>query len=422
MSKLTVSQPRPFALAATLLLLSLPAGLSSQDVPEFNPEAVRAFADGSESYIGGEYEEALTHYYRAYELDPTFIVALYEAAVVHGNRGEGQKRDSLVRVVAQHSERLSPYYRHRLRTTQAQIAGDLETGYQESRKAAELAPGTKAVYNQGIYGMWANHPREARDALLSLDPEKPPMKGWYSYFTILTWAEHELGEHEAELRTARKAAALYPGDMGPVLLQAEALAAMGRTSELTALFDHAASLPPRGALTLGVVMSTAAADLDAHGHGAESGPVYERALAWFEGRPADEAEGASHRSWHAWTLRHSGRLEEARERYRSMVSDAPDNLQLHGNLGILAAELGDRDGAMEHFRWLQEVDDARRRAGADLWRGYIAAALGERDLAVRLLRLSFDGGQAHFRWLHRDEALNGLRGYGPFEVVVRPRG
>lgn len=87
-----------------------------------------------------------------------------------------------------------------------------------------------------------------------------------------------------------------------------------------------------------------------------------------------------------------GQQDEARDRYRSLVDDNVDNVALHGTRGAVAAELRDRDEAMEQFEWLGQVDDAQGRADADLWRGYIAAALGERDLAVKLIRLLFDEG------------------------------
>lgn len=206
-------------LSFALLLAAAPDPGLAQDVPEFKPEAVRAFADGSEAYIRTDYREALTHFYRAYEIDPSFVIALFEAAVVHSNLGEPEKLDSLMEIVGRSLDRLSPYYQHRVRAVQANLDGDRELGYRESKKAAELAPGTKAVYNQAIYGMYANYPRDARQALLTLDPEQPPMKGWFPYWTILTWAEHELGNYEAHLAAARRAGDQYPGDIRAVLLE-----------------------------------------------------------------------------------------------------------------------------------------------------------------------------------------------------------
>ena len=69
--------------------------------------------------------------------------------------------------------------------------------------------------------------------------------------------------------------------------------------ELNDLLYRVSSMESRGTLTPGVVMTTAAAELDAHGHKSVSGPVYARALDWYEGRLDREAEGQSQRNWHA---------------------------------------------------------------------------------------------------------------------------
>ncbi len=56
------------------------------------------------------------------------------------------------------------------------------------------------------------------------------------------------------------------------------------------------------------------------------------------------------------------------------------------------------------------------------WRAAIAAQLGDKDEAVDLLREAFAQGQPYGIWLHRDATLEPLRGYPPFEDLVRPKG
>ncbi len=50
-----------------------------------------------------------------------------------------------------------------------------------------------------------------------------------------------------------------------------------------------------------------------------------------------------------------------------------------------------------------------------LWRGRIAAILGNRREAVRLLEEAHREGQCFELWLHRDIDLESLRGYPPFD-------
>ena len=50
------------------------------------------------------------------------------------------------------------------------------------------------------------------------------------------------------------------------------------------------------------------------------------------------------------------------------------------------------------------------------------AALGERDLAVTLLRRAFAKGVSYSSALHRQPDLRLLQGYAPFEELLRPKG
>jgi hypothetical protein len=55
------------------------------------------------------------------------------------------------------------------------------------------------------------------------------------------------------------------------------------------------------------------------------------------------------------------------------------------------------------------------------WRASIAAARGEREEALRLLQLAISERVTYGNWLHNEPALDSLRGYPPFETLVRPR-
>lgn len=57
-----------------------------------------------------------------------------------------------------------------------------------------------------------------------------------------------------------------------------------------------------------------------------------------------------------------------------------------------------------------------------LWRARIAAALGEREQAVTLLRSACNEGQAYASWYHRNPDLVVLAEYPPFQELMRPKG
>jgi hypothetical protein len=57
-----------------------------------------------------------------------------------------------------------------------------------------------------------------------------------------------------------------------------------------------------------------------------------------------------------------------------------------------------------------------------LQRSYIAAALGEKDSAVTLLRQSMRKGVFFSSVLHRQADLQQLRGFAAFDELLRPKG
>ena len=71
--------------------------------------------------------------------------------------------------------------------------GDRVRAEEHARRAAQLAPGSKAWYNLGHVLNRQNRPGEARAALMRLDPEKEPMKNWSGYWAELARANDALG-------------------------------------------------------------------------------------------------------------------------------------------------------------------------------------------------------------------------------------
>jgi hypothetical protein len=55
------------------------------------------------------------------------------------------------------------------------------------------------------------------------------------------------------------------------------------------------------------------------------------------------------------------------------------------------------------------------------WQGLIAAALGDREDAVRLLQEAFALGATHSVSIHREPAYDDMWGYAPWDALVAPR-
>jgi hypothetical protein len=103
----------------------------------------------------------------------------------------------------------------------------------------------------------------------------------------------------------------------------------------------------------------------------------------------------------------------------------PGDLVLMGLIGLSAAQRNDRRTADSVSAVIEAQARADGSRGLPEWlRARIAAALGERDVAVGLLRDAFARGATWgFRLdLHRDPAFESLRGYPPFQELMRPQG
>ena len=116
------------------------------------------------------------------------------------------------------------------------------------------------------------------------------------------------------------------------------------------------------------------------------------------------------------------RWEEAHRVAGELVREAPTNPDDLGYLGTLAARLGEgpeADGISARIRALEIPYDA---GNATYWRARIAAVLGEREEAVRLLHEAHAEGLPFSVDLHTERDLDSLRDYPPFQEFMRPKG
>jgi tetratricopeptide (TPR) repeat protein len=408
--------------------LAAPAELAGNPPPY---EAYEAFDEGMERFLGGQQQEAQPFFRRAIELDSTYAEALMFLTFSHFNNGELAQADSVLNVMEGIGERLTPYYRAYWEYMSATLHGDLERGMLAIRRAAEMAPGSRAWYNRGLQSVWTNRPREAFAALSALDPERGAMRGWSGYWTELTAALHMLGEHERELEVARRAGQLFPNRPGWTLgLQARALGALGRIEELNSILDQMVRVgpPDRTRLTSVLAVQT----LRSHGHIGAADDVLSDAIDWFEARPPAEAASVRHRESYGDVLFLAGRKDGAQRVFDMLVSEFPDSddmthrgrvdLTHRGRRGFIAAVRGDTALALADERWLADLARPHMWGNNTFYRGVILGALGQQAEAVMLLRQSFNEGK-RASWLGTAEyCLAPLRDYPPFQELMRPKG
>ncbi|MEJ2218596.1 MAG: hypothetical protein P8099_18555, partial [Gemmatimonadota bacterium] len=268
----------------------------------------------------------------------------------------------------------------------------------------------------------ANRPHEALASLEDLHAHLPLAQKWAFFWGAQTRALHMIGQHERELQAARMARDSLAGPLFGMTYEGRALAALGRVDDLMSLVAEIAVAPPQPGLTPGDALPDLALEARAHGHPDVSLRIADRALAWLDGQPEDFQASAVGRALRGGLLYEHGDWQQAATAFAGLAADSVDLVEALGYQGTTAARLGDPDRANEFDRQLAALPSPRSHGAITLWRARIAATLGRRDQAVRLLRQAFNEGLGYGIWLHRDADLLSLHGYGPFDELLRPSG
>jgi hypothetical protein len=329
------------------------------------------------------------------------------------------KLDSLTKVLDLHVNVLSEYDRLWVQYLKTWVSGDNEMAVEAMRGAARIAPGSKAVYNLAYSLERTNRPREELEVLESLDPDHGPMRGFWPYWSRVATALHMLGDHVRELEEIRTGRQLFPHVWELLEKETLALAALGRVDEVMELLDESLTLPPMGSWSYALVCESVALELRARSYRDAAQVVNLRAVDWLEARPSEETTQTSHRHALAGALYRAERWSEARALLEVLVEEDAIYTVF---LALAVARQGDREAAARLNDALAEVDVPHRPGVQLRWQARVAAVLGDRELAVRLLREGAAAGLASDIWMYRDMDLESLRGYPPFDELMRPKG
>ncbi|MFC1639257.1 protein kinase [Gemmatimonadota bacterium] len=391
-------------------------------------EAYRAFDDGLERYLRTDYPEARSYFYQAFELDTTFVTPLVYAVLTNFNLAQnlGQREawpeaDSLVGILDRFKGQLSEYYQNWLGYLKARVDGDNPAALMAIRRAAELAPGSKAVYNQALVALWVNRPQEALDALLSLDPERGEMRGFVPYYGYLQGAYEALGDNEKAMEAGRKCREMYGDARFTLWYEGTGFALAGRIQRVDAVVDTLFALPEQSLAPGGWTMRIAAV-LRRQGYINAARATIDRALEWFEARPSEMKLSAVWRSRYSWALYVADRCDEAYAVMKPLSEESPEDFNHRGWVGVFAACQGDREEALEVSNWLATVDIPYSRGGPTMWRARIAGTLGDGENAVAFFKQALADG--YTRW--SDDllriAFEPIHDYEPWQELMRPKG
>lgn len=395
--------------------------------------AYRAYLDGLERFTRGDWAASLAHFRNASALEPDYALPRIVAAIAHWNLGELHSAMAAARDAQQHAHTVGRFERAVLAMVLAWLRGDWAAAYDAARIQAELAPGSIPHFGLAEEARRLGRVREARTILSRLDPTRGELKEFVFYAVELTTAHHMLGDHAGELEAAVRAHELHGDHPVARLLEVRARAALGQVDAVERLLAEGLASPDRREPRPGALLREAALELQAHGHGAAAVPLFAESAAWYAGQVGAVENGVAMRRGLARALYLAGRLDESDRELLGLADGSGDaapvafhhaHLQGHldeGYLAVIAARRGRMD-AVEHWRGrLEAMQRPFLFGSSSLWLAAVAAVLGEPERAVSLLRRAFADGLPREMFLHTDPHLALLRGYQPFDSLVRPR-
>jgi hypothetical protein len=175
----------------------------------------------------------------------------------------------------------------------------------------------------------------------------------------------------------------------------------------------------------GGFMLQVARSLRAHGHLEEGRAMADRAAEWF-GRRLEAEQDANLREGFLSALLIGDRFEELAAE-TGALQDPNNSAEFFSVvcLGIGAAHTGDHAQAnaiAAHLEVNGDLPGASHRGWATYMRACIAAHLGDREEALRLVRLSLAEGFRYGIYHHTNPFNEPLRNDPEFQEIMRPKG
>lgn len=394
-------------------------------------EAYREYMQGLTLYLRGRQHDAADHFAGAFALDTGFHRALLWAAQAATFAGAApgerpfQRGDSLLALLASARQALSPAEQYQLDFVRALRRFDLRAAYGAARLRRDAAPGSDdAIRELALSAARVGRFHESLELLRPLDPDRGLLHEHPEYRATLAAVQHAVGDFQGQLATTAQLAERFPESPLVGASDLPALAALGRTGEVTPLalelaervaHDPAAiafpALGDPGYAGATVPLDLVARELLAHGHGADAAAFVRTALRWCASRPPAQKAGPGYRLGWAHLLGQAGRWREADSVLTGVEAGTwTSEASLEMFRGVVAAKLGDRSRALALSAGLDKLPDEVIDALGDppalpFRRAVIAAALGDRDDALRLLRQWKAAGDWNPLRLHSEPVL-----------------
>jgi eukaryotic-like serine/threonine-protein kinase len=357
---------------------------------------------------------------RAIALDSTYVRAYQLLARQYLNAGEFDRADSMGRRIERLPGGLNAVERFTLDYMNAELRGDVPGLLRSQQQLVALDSSPLALALAGEAAIYLLRPELAVPALERAVPAFDLVGGGAAsrQAYLLGEAYHEAGDHAAELRTLAAHRAFFP-DVGLFrLLELRAYAGQRDKSSALALADSMLLATSDSAGILLTRMTTGAQEFRAHGDTATASRLLSLTRAWLATHP--DARASPRRQLAAGVLFLMSGLPDSAIAHLTPAAHDLKRIDASGQLALAQAARGDRAHALASADSIGAITRPWLFGNHTFWRAAIVGALGDRDQAMQLLAQSHREGQYMDTW-HYSPALAALRGYGPFDALVRAR-
>jgi hypothetical protein len=374
---------------------------------------------------------------RAHELDTTFVLPLVYAGFIYRNEGQLALAESLGSIAQRRRDRLTPIEQGTLDRMLAEVRGvSRMQAYTASRRAFEADTGsTWARCLLAEDAMLVGYPSETVRLLdgRSFTGGAYTGAGWCEMmpaWAAISW-DADAATAVRRVLAARQRLPPRPSEWQLFSLWSTEMFARARLRETDSVLSlrrrppHAPQLSRSDAAWLDAWLIQAALERAP----ALVDSLLEMDLAAYDRPgPSDTIPEPL-----ADALYLSGRHEAVTPHIERLARRDTSDVLLTGRRGALAARRSDTTLARAMDARLASLQPRNRNGSHTLWRARIAALSGKRDLAVRLLAQALDEGATihHYGWYvprqggafgaRWDPDFAPLRGYPPFEALLRPK-
>ena len=367
----------------------------SRRPPVFN--AFVAFDQGIRSSRAQDYPAAAEQFGQAYQLDTSFLASLLYQANALSNDAQYARMDTVLGIVRRRTNELSEAHRHWFTFLEATLAGEGAKAIEAGRRRVQASPAAMGWYNLALVLLRAGQVNEALSSLGQVDPDRGEMRGWSSYWTQLAHAYHMAGDYERELAAARGMLTRYPDRRVGLVLEARALAVMGRLAELDSALEVSSTLPPTTYWSQGAAMVLAGQELLAHGNREDGRRFLARGINWLRAELAIHPEERGHRFWLGSALYGLNRWPEAADIFRQLSVESPARADYSWEAAL--ALLRNGADSTEVAQWLR-APTPREQGVFAVYRGRIALIQGNREAALSIFADALRFGVEGLAWVH----------------------